>query len=183
MKWFVARIFRDHFYSLEPRWSWIIHTAPAIACFPFVIWNYNLSQSQLGAILAAVSIYSALMFGILVPASDQCRRLKRYQGGPTPLDSTVDKIRLTKLANHYDVAKGVLANISFSIIISIVDVLFLIIALCLTPDNINNEFVPTFILKLFLIVSAYFFVLLLVLLLVIVRTIYGSWLEENETNE
>jgi|GEM_PF-5590406 len=181
MKWFIFRIIRDHFNSLEPKWNIVMHVVPTIACIPFMFFHFKISQGQLGAIIAAVSIYSALMFGILVPASDQCRRLKKYKGGPSPTDTTTEKLRLAQLSNHYDVAKGILANISFSIVISVIDVLFLIVALCLTPDNLSRTFLPSASLNICLILGSYFFGLLLVLLLVIVRTIYGSWLEEDES--
>lgn len=176
---FFWRIVRDHYGSLPVGISVSCHVAPLIIVLP-VAWGFKPTENQLGAVISAVSIYSALLFSILVPAGDQARRMKeQYQASPDD-GLTESKLKRRQITVHRKVARNILSNVAFSIVVSLLAVLALIVSLCLTPkDGKFASGVSKTPLEISLYVSGYLFFFVLMVLMVVVRTTYGSLMEES----
>jgi hypothetical protein len=172
---FFKMIFVEHYSSMHPLWFVFLHFISFAACVP-ILFGFRLTVEQNGAVITAVSIYSALLFGTLIPAGDQANRLKNMLDR-LPSGNLPEMELRAAVADHRAAARQLLANVAFSIIVSVTDVLLLIVTLCLAPGKgIPEPAIRPYIMA----AAAYLFLFLLLQLIVIVRTVYASWMVESQ---
>lgn len=179
----ILRLLRDQYRSMELYVTFTAHFMPLVALAP-LLWGFNLSETQISTIITAVSIYSALMLGMLVPASDQERRIRDEitrltQNGTETTDA---KVEIRYLTDQKKSSHGNLVCICFCILVSLFDVALWVGCLCMVPKQPSMGTVaspPTAAFRIMECLSIYFFVFLLIMLLFIVRSVYESLKNEN----
>lgn len=150
---------------------------PLAAAWPIYL-GFRPTGEQLSAVITAVSIYSALLFGILIPAGDQAKRMKDELGKASKATTDDDVIAREKTRRHLEVARDILSNVSFSIVVSVLNVLILVIALCVKREGDAPVEHRSY--SWLLGTGAYLFAFLLIQLFIIVRSVYGSWMTESD---
>jgi hypothetical protein len=124
--------------------GWILLWAISLASVIFY-FKVQISGSLIGTLLTALSVFCALLFGLLVPTLDLTRRLydrlKKFK--ISSVDNTSEdpqvKLIVQRMELNIELSKDIFKTLSFSIYISILGVLSLVIMSVIDPFKSSTD--------------------------------------------
>lgn len=129
----LRRIWRDHNTGLGVADYLTFYVLPLLIGIGLVSLNIKLTNSLIGILATALSVFCALLFGLLIPIVDQARRLQSRRSELVQQYPENDRRppgiqeRLNKLATHVQLAERLFANVCFAIVVSLSSVLLLVV--------------------------------------------------------
>lgn len=186
----LARIWRDHNASFSHGDWFLFYFVPTVFGAVLAIVDLHLNATLIGLLATALSVFCALLFGLLIPVIDQARRLREQQRRvsrdyPEP-DRRPTEVQeeLNRLEVHSRLAEQLFANVCFAILISLASVILLIIlAFAELPSDPNAlALVTKFHIIFYRILSAcgYTFIgIFFLTLAMLLRRMYVTFVEES----